>query len=126
MLDWGQYPYFSENEFRCRCGCGKADMTETFMNRILTLRKEYNHPMTISSGYRCKEYNDSINGGPEHTLGKAADIAISGRDARLLLNHATLQFPRIGISQKGMGRFIHIGVAEPQEVGGCSPWLWSY
>lgn len=121
---WGKYaPYFRELEFDCKC-CGKNDMQPEFMDKLLELRKAYGKPMVITSGYRCPDYNDRISStgrkGP-HTTGLAADILISGSNARELLALAS-EFPRVGVSQKGDHgtRFIHLD---------CLPkpdWVWSY
>lgn len=44
------------------------------------IRKHFNAPMRILSGFRSKELNAAVGGAPtsQHTLGEAADITISG------------------------------------------------
>lgn len=127
-LDWNRYPNFSEHEFRCPCGCGRADMDRLFMDKLQSVRTTFEAPMKISSGFRCADYNRRKGYGPEHGLGKAADIQISGHEAWRLLGVAAQRFPRLGVNQRGAHdkRFIHLGIAEPGEVDGFSPWLWSY
>ena len=34
MIDWNDYPNFTEKEFLCQCGCGRADMDQDFMDRL--------------------------------------------------------------------------------------------
>lgn len=45
-------------------------------------RKEYGHPLIITSGYRCPALNTMVGGAAcsYHTMGKAADIALSTRE----------------------------------------------
>ncbi len=127
-LDWRKWPSFSRTEMKCRCGCGKADMDEGFMDWLQTVRNMYGAPMIISSGYRCPEYNNRISStgftGP-HTTGKAIDAAVSGRLAHRLVKVATDQGATgIGIKQKGPHekRFIHLDTLD----GDLRPWIWTY
>lgn len=126
MIDWSNYPNFSESEFTCHCGCGQTNMDELFLNKLQRLRMLVGKPITISSGYRCDAHNASIGGGPEHPLGKAADIVCYGEHARNILRHSG-EFTRIGVKQKGdmSKRFIHLGTADDRD-GVQSPWVWSY
>ena len=45
------WEYFSTDELKC-WGTDECDMNEDFMNKLVSLRKEFNEPMDISSGYR--------------------------------------------------------------------------
>ena len=55
------WEYFSTEELKCR-GTDECDMNEDFMNKLVSLRKEFNEPMVISSGYRHLSYNQVIGG----------------------------------------------------------------
>ena len=111
VTDWDKYPNFTRDEFVCRCGCDKVDMDTDFMEWLQFLRTELDHPMTISSGFRCSAHNQAVGGtenGP-HTTGKAADIAIDGVWADALLELAIKHGARgKGIKQHGDGRFLHL------------------
>jgi zinc D-Ala-D-Ala carboxypeptidase len=128
VTDWREYsPFFRETEFTCRCGCGQTRMRERFMGQLYDLRREFARPMVITSGYRCQAHNQRVSttgdNGP-HTTGLAADVLVSGPNARLLVDLAVLRgFKGIGISQKGphAGRFIHLDRVDRPE-----PLLWSY
>ena len=128
MTDW-RWHNFTADEMRCRCGCGRADMSPLFMDVLQTIRMQYGKPMRVSSGYRCPSHNAKVSstgpGGP-HTTGKAVDILVSGKDAHTLLQlcMAHMDVTGIGVSQKGAhdSRFIHIDTIEE----GLRPWLWSY
>lgn len=131
MLNWASYPNFTENEFRCPCGCGRADMQANFMSRLQDLRDDMGFPFVVSSGFRCPDHNASVSttgrSGP-HTTGMAADILISGAKAHQLLNGSrTHWFTGIGISQKGPmeKRFIHLDTL-PAAPGQPRPTIWSY
>ena len=124
-MNWDKYaPYFHELEFDCK-HCGKNEMKSEFMDRLLEIRKAFGKPMVISSGYRCPDHNDAVSStgrtGP-HTTGYAADILVSGPNARELLALAS-EFPRVGVSQKGDhgSRFIHLDC-----LPGKGRTVWSY
>lgn len=126
MIDWDAYPNFSEDEFRCKCGCGRADMDMEFMDTLQTLRSILGKPLPITSGFRCGVYNAQVSStgsqGP-HTTGKAADISMRGKDAHRMLRVAVGMFTGVGISQKGGARFIHL---DTLPEGLTRPWVWSY
>ncbi len=51
-MDWDKYaPYFSKKEFDCK-HTGKNLMRPEFVDILLQIRKTYNKPMIITSGYR--------------------------------------------------------------------------
>jgi len=120
--------YFTEKELACHCGCGQVNMDSDFMEMLDNLRWRYNHPLILSSAYRCPDYNAEVSStgihGP-HTTGKAVDIKIYGEPAhRLLLLAATMPFTGFGFSQKGKhaARFIHLDTVQ----GANRPGIWSY
>ncbi len=110
--EWDDIEYFSEEEFKCHCGCDQTEMDMDFVERLNELRDKLGYPLRISSGYRCPEHNNNVSStgidGP-HTTGKAADILINYNAARELLSLA-VAFSGIGINQKGPpgARFIHL------------------
>ena len=104
--------YFSDKELQCKC-CNKLpDSYRTWAVRLDTLRDLYGKPITISSGYRCPDYNSSISStgdnGP-HTK-CAVDIPCSGSNFHKLLEIGLFMgYKGIGIKQNGphSKRFIH-------------------
>lgn len=122
-------PNFTRAEMQCKCGCGRSDMDHAFMLKLQGVRDTVG-PLTISSGYRCPEYNRRVSSTGEngpHTLGKAADIACSGPQAHALLYEIAFRgFTGVGFQQKGGGRFIHVDTLTPAEANGRRPWIWSY
>lgn len=68
--------YFSEDELKCKCGCGRCPMHKDFLLAIDLLRQDLKCPVYVSSGFRCERHNKSVGGvkGSWHTFGKAFDI----------------------------------------------------
>ena len=129
-MDWSNIYHFKQDEFRCKCGCGKADMDEEFMLRLDQMRMAAGFPFIVTSGYRCPDYNDQVSStgrtGP-HTTGKAADISARGHEALKIVDLAlSHSMTGIGVAQKGGGRFIHLDCLVNGERGAPRPWIWSY
>ena len=122
-MNWADYPNFTEAEFRCKHS-GRCLMHPDFMARLQRLRVAYGKPMTVTSGYRHASHPiEAAKAKPgEHSTGRAADIAVQGADALRLL-HLALDagFARIGVQQKGSGRFLHLG-----DSPDFKPGIWSY
>lgn len=126
VKDWSIYPNFSAYEFDCS-HTGLNEMQTEFMDILQTIRTEYGKPMIVTSGYR--HYTHPIEKAKghkqgEHTKGVCADIAVSRGDAyevlRLAFKHG---IKRVGVNQKGEGRFLHLGLGTPNLL---TPTIWSY
>lgn len=124
------YPYFSQEEMRCKCGCGGLPK-DAFMKRLVTIREEADFPFIITSGFRCPLYNEEVatsgSHGP-HTKGVAADIKVHGNDALRLVYLAVKHgMTGIGVSQKGTlgSRYIHLDCLDNNGTV-QRPWIWSY
>lgn len=82
---WATIKYFKRYEFKCGCDgryCkGYSAEPNFLLLQILdNLRAELG-PVTITSGVRCKKYNNSLKGSSStsaHLSGRAADIYIPG------------------------------------------------
>ena len=127
VTDWSKYePYFSEKEFKCS-HTGECLMQEAFMDILMTIREEYGKPMTITSGYRHPSHPIEVRKAKagEHSLGMCADIGVSGKEALDIISIA-LDFgiTRLGVNQKGSGRFIHLGIGGADHLP--NPHVWSY
>ena len=123
------WDYFTEKELRCK-GTDECQMDEDFMARLVSLRKDFNEPMIISSGYRDASYNHVIGGAKNspHLYGKAVDVLVSGRIAYRLMKLAIKHgFTGIGVSQRGPheSRFLHIDTMDSNDIH-PRPWIWSY
>lgn len=116
--------YFTEEELACQ-HCGKRNMDGDFMELMDSIRAMAGFPFVVTSGYRCPDHpieaNKSAPGA--HTTGKAIDIAVKGHRALRLIELAQQAgIQRIGVNQKGNGRFIHLDVCDDRP----SPAIWSY
>ena len=125
-MNWSKYaPYFYESEFRCK-HTGECLMDEEYMDTLFQVRLAYGKLMKVTSGYRAPSHPiEAAKSRPgEHSMGRCADFAVFGADAirlmRIALNHG---MTRIGVQQKGAGKFLHLG------MGGrhlSKPNIWSY
>jgi uncharacterized protein YcbK (DUF882 family) len=125
VTDWSRYPNFSESEFACR-HTGDCRMRVEFMDLLQLIRFAYARPMRVSSGYRAPTHPvEARKRRPgEHSMGLAADIAVTGADALDLVHIAlNMGIRRIGVQQHGAARFLHLGLGGP---GLPSPMIWSY
>ena len=127
MTDFSLYPHFGEDEMRCKCGCGLATMSDSFMQRLERIRAIYASPIKINSAFRCDTYNKSIGGAPRvHPSGHAIDMEVWGRDVFRLVDIAVSQgMTGIGLMQHGKpheNRFCHIDDLS----GPTRPWIWTY
>jgi zinc D-Ala-D-Ala carboxypeptidase len=126
-MDWSKYPNFTEAEFRCK-HTGKCHMQPEFMARLQMLRNMYGKPMRITSGFRDRTHpaeRDKQHAGT-HTMGIAADVAVTGGDAYHLVKLALdAGFTGIGVNQKGNARFIHLDTGTAFQ-GLPRPTIWSY
>lgn len=124
-MDWN-YKNFSKKEFDCK-HTGKNEMRPEFMETLQAIRTAYGKPMIITSGYRDKTHPIEAAKGQagEHSYGLACDIAISGENALDLIIIAYGHgIRRIGVQQKGSGRYIHLGMGD--KYANFPPALWSY
>jgi len=117
--------YFSEQELSCQhCGAYKFD--EEFLKVLNNIREECGFPFIVSSGYRCPEHpiEAAKDRAGSHTTGCAIDLSVRGKKALKVLEVAMKHgIKRIGVNQKGKGRFIHLDMAEDEFP---SPAIWSY
>lgn len=71
---------FKGREFRCKCGkCQITIISGKLLFYCEILRRLWNGPIVITSGYRCQEHNRSINNSAPyswHMSGHAADFAL--------------------------------------------------
>lgn len=83
--------YFTSVEFACKCGKCNSDV---YLNPKLVIyldemRRHFKKPVIITSGIRCKKYNDSLPGSSKssaHMSGRAADVYIKGVNPKEISN----------------------------------------
>lgn len=90
---------FMAYEFSCSCGCGYGEMAQGHMDKIQQLRDAVGEGLSITSGIRCREYNDTIDGAaerswhiPRNGITYACDLTFAGgsRSNQRILKLATL------------------------------------
>lgn len=121
--------HFKVDEFKCRCGCGRNEMSSGFIDMLDDLREACGFAMPVNSGYRCPDHNAKVSStgrtGP-HTTGRAVDIRVSRKEAYELLMWASrMGFTGIGVKQHGEVRYIHLDNL-PAAEGQPRPTIWSY
>lgn len=107
-------------------------MDPAFMDRLVSLRRDFGYSMIITSAYRCPlhpvEKKKARPG--THTMGRAVDVLVFGRLAYELVRKAFVHgFTGIGEKQHGPAtkRFIHLDDLQPNEVGHIErPNKWGY
>ena len=102
--------YFSLYEFECPC-CRRVMLSPDLLARLNHLRMVINKPISVNSGYRCKEENHRVGGvtGSYHLLGMAVDIHV--KDFLLfdlLLYAQEMDFTGIGFYEKE--NFLHLDI----------------
>lgn len=121
--------YFTEDELRCKCGCGVYYFDESVLDTLNAIRGACGFPFPVYSGYRCPDHPieaaKEASGRPigAHCTGKAVDIGVEGERAHRLIQSALEHgCPRIGVNQTGSGRFIHLD----WDYTRPHPTVWSY
>ena len=115
--------YFSEDELKCQ-HCGKYKFDDGVLKILNAIRRKFG-PMPVNSGYRCVDHPiEAKKQQPgAHCTGKAVDIGVSRGDAYKLIEVALAHgCPRIGVNQKGEGRFVHLDWDYDRPY----PTVWSY
>ena len=119
--------YFKQKELACR-HTGDQGFDPDFLKTLNAIREECGFSFALSSAYRSPEHpieaRKEVKGA--HTHGKAVDILASGENALEIIRVAQKHgIQRIGIQQKGSGRFIHLDACTEEDGFPC-PAIWSY
>ena len=122
-INWDKVKNFTQDEFMCKCGCGKAVVIPILVNKLQRLRDYVNSPIIITSGYRCPNHGaERRKTWPgAHAHGLAADIIVRDVDLRYKVIQAAtvINFTGIGVAKT----FIHLDVGHPRAF---RPALWTY
>lgn len=111
-----KYGYFLPHETQCKCGCG-GDIRPTLRDALNQVRRQYDGPIHITSGYRCDAYNKKVGGSINsyHTKGLAADLSLPiDRYDRERLLQATFKHPFRG---RGFYKaFVHVDLRQMEHA----------
>lgn len=105
---------FKACEFDCPCtNCAVTLVDSELVSMLSALREKVGKPIAITSGYRCTKHQQELKnsgyetaqGVSQHSLGKAADIVVSGMDISGLIADAI----EVGFKSIGAGKtFLHL------------------
>ena len=73
--------HFGVWEFKCKDNSRVIVLSKALVELLEKVREHFKRPVVINSGYRTVQYNSQLpNSSPksQHTLGKAADIRVTG------------------------------------------------
>jgi uncharacterized protein YcbK (DUF882 family) len=107
--DSARWPNFSVNEFQCS-HCDALNISPAALDFLQAYRNVLGKGVSINSGYRCPEHNNSVSSTGEdgpHTTGYAIDISTNSATQYQLLKFAFSYNPQplgIGIAKT----FTHI------------------
>ena len=98
--------YFSVEESQCPCGCGQVVKSgHPIWSAASRIREVIGKPMTITSGYRCRIYNQTLKNSAKHSKhieGCALDLStvnLTGNEKYCFVEEAMKFGLRIGIYQ---------------------------
>jgi uncharacterized protein YcbK (DUF882 family) len=108
--NWTKYPNFTKAEFDCKA-TGENNMQHEFMEKLQSIREDYNKLMKITSGFRSVKHPieaKKTHSNGEHTQGFCADIYCdNGADRYRLISLALAHgITRIGVAKN----FLHLGI----------------
>jgi len=119
-------PNFTRAELDCKCGCATPKHIEKALRQTAVqlekLRKHWNAPMHITSGYRCVTHNRRVGGAPnsQHLQGKAADVIV----ARFLQDGFVQDAEKVpAFKNGGIGRYPAQGFVHVDRRGTHARWV---
>ncbi len=94
-------PHFKLSEFACKDGTPIVLVDPALVKVLENIRKHFNKPVRINSGYRTASHNRKVGGSSnsQHVKGTAADIVVSGVSPDTVASYCE----KIGVD--GVGRY---------------------
>lgn len=102
---------FKTKEFACKDGSKEVLLSLKLLNVLLEIRRHFDSPVIINSGYRTPEYNTKVGGAKNsyHMKGMAADIVVKNHNSKEVAEYASKVLGEVG----GVIRytnFVHVDV----------------
>ena len=115
---WDDIEYFTEEEFKCKCGgryCDgyPAQMREEVVRICDAARRHFGRRGHVISGLRCQIHNANEGGvaNSQHMYGEAVDLRIEGVTADQLLAFIQKQ-PSVRYAYKINGTNVHVDIPQ--------------
>lgn len=104
--------HFKAKEFQCKDKSKYLLVAPELLEVLEKIRKHFNTPVIINSGYRTPSWNSKVNGTPNsyHCKGMAADIVVKGRSSQEVAKYADSIMKQGGVIR--YTNFTHIDVRE--------------
>lgn len=104
--------HFKATEFMCKDGSKEFLIADKLIDVLEAIRKHFNAPVIINSGYRTPKWNEKIGGAPNsyHCKGMAADIVVKGHTSKEVAEYASKIMEKGGVIR--YTNFVHIDVRE--------------
>lgn len=108
--------YFKTSEFSCQCklpSCVEQKVSKELISKLTQLRESINEPLSITSGFRCREHQEEIRRSgvstvvakvSTHELGDAADVQPTRTSIKDFETIAAKFFKAIGTAKT----FLHL------------------
>ena len=105
-------PHFKASEFQCKDKTEELLVSQDLLNILEEIRKHFDTPVIINSGYRTPSWNSKVGGTPNsyHCKGMAADIVVKGHSSREVAKYADSIMEQGGVIR--YTNFTHIDVRE--------------
>ena len=105
-------PHFKASEFQCKDKTEELLVAQDLLNILEEIRKHFDTPVIINSGYRTPSWNSKVGGTPNsyHCKGMAADIVVKGKSSKEVAEYANSIMEKGGIIR--YTNFTHIDVRE--------------
>jgi len=111
--------HFSEEEMRCRCGCGLLLYDTKTMAGAEAMRARFLRAGNVLSGARCPKHNADVGGvgDSQHLFGKAIDLYFDDIPVASMAQAARQAgFIRIGSYYSSNPPFVHVDSANADEA----------
>ena len=125
--NWYPWTYFEPHELASK-GNGAVQVEYTFLDRLQSLRIEWDEPMFMNSVYRDPVHNARVGGAPlsKHKEGKAGDVRTSSWDLKKKYRFKEMALKHGFTGFGGYNTFIHIDIGRPRKWGQTWAWPKSY
>lgn len=104
--------HFKAKEFQCKDKSEYILVAVELLEVLEDIRKHFDAPVKITSGYRTPSWNSKVNGAPNsyHCKGMAADIVVKGHSSQEVAKYADSIMEQGGVIK--YTNFTHIDVRE--------------